>query len=175
MSGVNPKEKQQEQIKTKDEKQRQKRKKKWMQSYSKREKAKSFECKFKLGFFQSLCEDSLILKSNLELALSTILKERGSYRSRHVMLEYQSFKVRDLLPFLVSSSILVLKWWNVSPTCHHLVSWLVALYLYFILIDGRETISKFLFRTDMPWREDAFLGRKMKIQHSTFNLVSVIC
>ena len=35
---------------------------------------------FKLGFLQLICE-SLIFKSNLELALKIILKERESYES----------------------------------------------------------------------------------------------
>ena len=33
-------------------------------------------CAFKLGFLQLICEASLIFSSNLELALSIILKER---------------------------------------------------------------------------------------------------
>ena len=45
-------------------------------SYSERVRAKWFCCAFKLGFFQLICKASLIFKSNLELALSIILKER---------------------------------------------------------------------------------------------------
>ena len=45
-------------------------------SYSKRVRAKWFYCAFKLGFLQLICQASLIFKSNLESALSVILKER---------------------------------------------------------------------------------------------------
>ena len=50
-------------------------------SYSETVKAKWFCCTFKLGFLQLLCKTSLIFKSNLELALSIILKQRESYES----------------------------------------------------------------------------------------------
>ena len=39
-------------------------------------RAKRFCCMFKLGFLQLICKASLIFKSNLELVLSNILKER---------------------------------------------------------------------------------------------------
>ena len=45
-------------------------------SYSERVRAKWFCCAFKLGFIQLKCKVSLIFKSNLELALSIILKQR---------------------------------------------------------------------------------------------------
>ena len=45
-------------------------------SYSESGRAKWFCCAFKLGFVQLLGKASLIFKSNLELALSIILKER---------------------------------------------------------------------------------------------------
>ena len=45
-------------------------------SYSERVGAKWFCCAFKLGFLQLICKASLIFKSNLELALSIILKQR---------------------------------------------------------------------------------------------------
>ena len=44
--------------------------------YSERVRAKWFCCAFKLGFLQLICKASLIFKSNLELALSIILKQR---------------------------------------------------------------------------------------------------
>ena len=50
-------------------------------SYSERVRAKLFCCAFKLNFLQSIYKVSLIFKSNLELALSIILKERESYES----------------------------------------------------------------------------------------------
>ena len=43
-------------------------------SYNERVRAKWFCCVFKLGFLQLICKASLIFKSNLELALSIILK-----------------------------------------------------------------------------------------------------
>ena len=53
-------------------------------SYSERVRAKSFCCVFKLGFFQLICKASLIFKSNLELALSIILK-KGNYMSQSML------------------------------------------------------------------------------------------
>ena len=75
----------------------------------------SYSCAFKLGFVQSICKASLIFKSNLELALTIILKERELYESKHVMMECRCLKICDLLSFLMCSSILVLKWRQVSP------------------------------------------------------------
>ena len=43
---------------------------------SERVRAKWFSCVFKLGFLEFMCKASLIFKSNLELALSIILKQR---------------------------------------------------------------------------------------------------
>ena len=45
-------------------------------SYSERVRDKWFCGAFKLGFLQLICKAFLIFKSNLELALSNILKER---------------------------------------------------------------------------------------------------
>ena len=45
-------------------------------SYTKRVRAESFCCAFKLGFLQLIFKTSLIFKSNLELAVWVILKER---------------------------------------------------------------------------------------------------
>ena len=39
-------------------------------------RAKGYFCAFKLDFFQLICKVSLTFKSNLELALSIILKQR---------------------------------------------------------------------------------------------------
>ena len=74
-------------------------------SYSERVRAKWFCCAFKLGFFQLICEASLIFKSNLELTLTIILKHRGLYESKHVAVECRCLKVRDFLSFLIWSSI----------------------------------------------------------------------
>ena len=55
--------------------------------YSERVRGKWFCCAFKLGFLQLICKASLIFKSNLELALSIILKQRELYESKHVVVE----------------------------------------------------------------------------------------
>ena len=60
--------------KTTKEKQTKTERSKGYRSYSERVRATSFCCAFKLGFLQLICKASLILKSNLELALSIILK-----------------------------------------------------------------------------------------------------
>ena len=54
---------------------------------------------FKLGFAQLICKASLIFKSNLELHLSIILKERELYQSKHVVVECKYLKICDLLSF----------------------------------------------------------------------------
>ena len=48
-------------------------------NYSERMRAKEFCCTFKLDFLQLICKASLIFESNLELALSIILKQRELY------------------------------------------------------------------------------------------------
>ena len=62
--------------------------------------AKWFCCEFKLGFLQLIWKASLIFKSNLELALSIILKQRELYESKHVVVECRCLKIWDLLSFL---------------------------------------------------------------------------
>ena len=76
-------------------------------SYSERVRPKWFCCAFKLDFLQLICKASLIFKSNLELPLSIILKQRDLYESKHVSEECRYLKI--------CSSILVLKWRQVSP------------------------------------------------------------
>ena len=96
-----------------DERERQKNKDRKKQrsgaSYSESVRAKWFCCAFKLGFVQLICKASLIFKSNLELALSIILKERELYKSKHVMVDCRCLKICNLLSFFICSSILVLK------------------------------------------------------------------
>ena len=65
-------------------------------SYSESVRAKWFCCAFKLGFVQLICKASLIFKSNLELALSIILKERELYESKHCMVEFRCLKICNL-------------------------------------------------------------------------------
>ena len=62
-------------------------------SCSERVRAKLFCCAFKLGFLQLICRASLIFKSNLELALSFILKQRELYESKHVAVECRCLKI----------------------------------------------------------------------------------
>ena len=65
-------------MKNNKKKQAKTQKSKGNRSYSERVEAKWFCCAFKLGFLELLRKASLILKSNLELALSTILKQSQS-------------------------------------------------------------------------------------------------
>ena len=74
-------------------------------SYSERERAKWLCCAFKLGFPQLICKASLTFKSNLELALSIILKQRQLYESKHVAVECRCLAIWDFLSFLICSSI----------------------------------------------------------------------
>ena len=73
-------------------------------SYSERVRTKWFCCTFKLGFLQLICKASLIFKSDLELALSIILKQRELYESKHVTAECRCLKIWALLSFLICSS-----------------------------------------------------------------------
>ena len=101
--------------KTAKEKQAKAERNKANKTHSERVRAKWFYCAFKLGFLQLICKASLIFKSNLGLALSIILKQRESYESKHVAVECRCLKIWDLLSFLICSSVLVLKWWQVLP------------------------------------------------------------
>ena len=62
-------------------------------SYSERVRAKWFCCTFELRFLQSICIVSLIFKSNLELALLIILKQKELYESKHVVVECTYLKI----------------------------------------------------------------------------------
>ena len=76
-------------MKIKDEKEREKKQRQKKQrgyaSYSESVRVKWFCCAFKLGFIQLMCKASLIFKSNLELALSVILKEKENYTSQNML------------------------------------------------------------------------------------------
>ena len=99
----------------KNKKQTKTEKNKGDRSCSERVRAKWFCCTFNLGFLQLICKASLIFKSNLELALFIILKQREFYETKHVAVECRYLKVWDLLSFFICSSILVLKWQDVLP------------------------------------------------------------
>ena len=62
-------------------------------SYSESVRAKWFCYAFKLGFLQLIRKVSLIFKSNLELALSIILKQRELYEPKHVAVECRYLKI----------------------------------------------------------------------------------
>ena len=62
-------------------------------SHKERVRTKPFCCAFKLGFLQLICKASLIFKSNLELALSIILKQRELYESSHVVVECRCLNI----------------------------------------------------------------------------------
>ena len=66
--------------------------KKKTKSKDRKKRAKWFCYAFKLGFVQLICKASLIFKSNLELALSIILKERELYESKHIAVERRCLK-----------------------------------------------------------------------------------
>ena len=85
--------------KTIKEKQTKTERSKGNRSFSERVRAKWFCCAFKLGFLQLICKASLIFKSNLELALSIILKQRELYESKHISEECRCLKIWDLLSF----------------------------------------------------------------------------
>ena len=79
--------------KTTKEKQTKAERSKGDRSYSERVRAKLFCCAFKLGFLHLIYKAVLIFKSNLELALSIILKKRGLYESKHVSEECRCLKI----------------------------------------------------------------------------------
>ena len=62
-------------------------------SYNERVRAKWFCWAFKLGFLQLICKASLIFRSNLELVLSIILKQRELYESKLVAAECRFLKI----------------------------------------------------------------------------------
>ena len=73
--------------KTTKEKQTKTERSKGNRSCSERVRSKWFCCAFKLGFLQLISKASLIFKSNLELALTIILKQRELYESKHVAVD----------------------------------------------------------------------------------------
>ena len=52
-------------------------------NYSERVRTKWFCCAFKLDLLQVICKTSLIFKSNFELPLTIILKQRELYETKH--------------------------------------------------------------------------------------------
>ena len=68
-------------------------------SYSESVRAKLLCFGFKLAFIQLMCKASSIFKSNLELALSIISKERELYKSKHTMMQCRCLKYEPCYPF----------------------------------------------------------------------------
>ena len=56
-------------------------------------------CAFKLDFLQLICKAPLIFKSNLELALSIVVKERELHESKLVVMKCTCLNIWDLLSF----------------------------------------------------------------------------
>ena len=77
-------------MKTIDERELQKTKK---EKQTKTERSRGNSCAFNLDFLQLICKASLIFKSNLELALSIILRQRELYESKHVAVEHRCLKI----------------------------------------------------------------------------------
>ena len=108
-------------------------------NYSEKVRDKGFCLAFKLGFLQLICKASSIFKSNLELVLSIILKERELYESQDVAVECRRLKMWDLLSFFICSSILVLKWQHVSTI------WLELQLAQVTLYNRKEIIRNWVF------------------------------
>ena len=79
--------------KTTKEKQTKTERSKRNRSYSEMVRATWFCCAFKLGFPQLICKVPLIFKSNLELGLLIILKQRELYESKYIALECRCLKI----------------------------------------------------------------------------------
>ena len=78
--------------KRKEKKQRKKRTR-GMEAIAKGWEKKDFVERLSLVFSNLICKSSLIFKSNIELALSIILKERELYESKHVAMECRCLKI----------------------------------------------------------------------------------
>ena len=82
--------------KTRKEKQTKIERSKGNRSYSERVRAKWFCCAFNLGFLLLICRASLVFKSNLEIALSIILKQRELYEPKYVAAECRCLHSEDV-------------------------------------------------------------------------------
>ena len=67
-------------------------------------------CALRWGFLQWICKAFLIFKSNLELALSNILKGRDLYESRDVAIDVYKYETCYIFVYVP-----VLKWRQISP------------------------------------------------------------
>ena len=74
---------------------------------------KWFCCAFKLGSLQLICKASLIFKSNLDLSLSIVLKQRELSESKHVAVEYRCLKIWDHnILWLIQFSLFYNNWYS---------------------------------------------------------------
>ena len=67
-------------------------------------RVKPFCCAFKLGLVHLICKASLSFKSNLELVLSIILKEKELYESKNFSVQCRCLKLCGLLSFLKTTT-----------------------------------------------------------------------
>ena len=99
-------------------------------SYSERVRAKWFCFSFKLGFLQLTCKASLILKSNLELALSISI---GKNKKTKKFLMKLSMINCILLALLLLVSMVLIKCIN-SPLVIHLLNFVGLFHLQILLM-----------------------------------------
>ena len=76
-----------EKRKNKKKQQQQQKQSKGAEAIAKVWETNNFFLALKLGFLELICKASLIFKSNLELALSTILKQRELHDLKHNAVE----------------------------------------------------------------------------------------
>ena len=79
--------------KTKKKQQQQQKHSKGTEAIAKVWETNDFFLDLKLGFVELICKAFLIFKSNLELALSIILKKREFYELKHVAVECRYLKI----------------------------------------------------------------------------------
>ena len=58
----------------------------------------------RLGFLQLICKASLIFKSNFELALTIILKDKELYESKHVAQMFRNMRLVILFDLFLNPS-----------------------------------------------------------------------
>ena len=96
---------------------------------------------FKLGFFELICEDSSFFKSNIELALSIILKQRELDKSKHTEVERMMFKnvrLAILFDMFLNPSFKI-------TTSFANVAWTTASTIKFIYYERFQIIMYFVF------------------------------
>ena len=92
---------------------------------------------------------------NLELAASNILKQRELLESKHVAVKCRCLQIWDLLLFFICSSILVLKWRQVSSIKLELQLSQVNLYT------RKDSTSKFIYYKRFQTIRNCFFTQKI--------------